>query len=81
MIKLYLKIFALLLMFLAVNSHAQDIGSCDGFVSDDSDKLPLTSEKGTTHNVIKKNSKNKATKSKSSYLSSFKLLIPHSATD
>ncbi len=81
MIKPYLKIFAVLLLFLAVNSHAQDIGSCDGFVSEDSNKLPLSSEKTSTNNAIKKNSKIKATKSKSSYLSSFKMLIPHSATD
>ncbi len=71
----------MLLMFLAVNSYAQDIGSCDGFASDDSEKLPMSSEKTTTDNAIKKNSNNKATKSKSSYLSLFKLLIPHSATD
>jgi len=68
-------------MFLAVNSYAQDIGSCDGFASDDSEKLPMSSEKATTDNTNKKDSKNKATKSRSSYLSSFKLLIPHSATD
>ena len=77
----YFKIIVVLLLLLVGNVKAQDSRNCDGFATNDAQNLSVPTSKLIRDNQIKKSPKEKLIKSKSNYLGSFKLLIPHNPTN